>query len=64
MNVVPIATNRYDDAMIRLSCAESMVSILNIMLDGNCDQPSNTVLSGAVYGVGLLLEDAQRSLSN
>jgi hypothetical protein len=64
MQVVQIATNRYDDAILRLSCAEGMATVLNIMLDGECDVPSNQVLSLAIYGISTLIEDAQRNLSN
>lgn len=65
MNVVKIATNRYDDANSRLCCASSLLTTLSIVFDAeNADRPSDTVVSMALHGIGILIEDAQRSLGH
>ena len=63
MHIVQIATNRFDDAYLRLDCASSILTTLSVVFDAeNSDRPSDTVISAALHGINLLVEDAQRNL--
>lgn len=54
---------KFDAATLRLSCASSMMTALAIY-QRTCDDdaPSNQVLSDAMYGIGLMLNDAWNTL--
>lgn len=63
MNIVQIATNRYDDALMRVACAQSILSVVQCSLDSQSGTPTEPMLVSALHGIGLLLEDAQTNLT-
>ena len=55
-------SERLDDASLRLSCASNLLTLIAIMLEGKCDEPANSVVSGALHGINMLIEDAENRL--
>lgn len=55
--------DQVDNATLRLECASSLLTMIHIQLSGNCDTPSSVILCNALFGINLLVEDAQKSLA-
>lgn len=59
---VKIDSDKYDDAMLRLCSASSIVSALTTLVDQENDQAANHVFSNALFGAWMLIEDATKRL--
>jgi hypothetical protein len=53
----------FDQAALRMKCAESMLSCIVRMYEGECI-PNDTIMIEAISGIGMLLEDADSLLDN
>jgi pyridoxal biosynthesis lyase PdxS len=56
--------DRFDAAMLRISCASSMMMALSIYQSEDPEgQPSSEVLASALYGVALMVDDAYKGIA-
>ena len=51
-----------DQATLRIDCASNLLTMIHIQLSGECDQPVNSVIASALYGIHLLVDDAHKLL--
>lgn len=49
---------RFDDATLRIECAQSITAILSIINNPDGGKPSDSLLSSAAYATSMLLTDA------
>ena len=60
-----IDQDRYDAAMLRISCASNIMKALSIYgSEEPTEQPTVTVLSSALYGVSLMIDDAYNGIAD
>ena len=53
-----------DNATLRIDCANHLLTVMHIQLSSEeCDQPTNSVLAGALYGIHMLVSDAYELLA-
>lgn len=60
-----IELDKLDDATLRLSCANSLLTVLQCVAGSpeTCDQPSRGVMVESLHGIGMLISDANCLLS-
>ena len=58
-----VDSSKFDEATLRISCATSMLSVLSAILSSKADLPKREILSGSIYGVEQMLNDAYSMLS-
>ena len=60
-----IDLDRLDDVTLRLSCANSLLTVLQCVAGSpeTCDQPSRGVMVESLHGIGMLIADAHCLLS-
>jgi hypothetical protein len=61
--MMQIDSDKYDEAMLRLACASSLLTLIGAQFDQESCSYSNIVISESLYGVGLLLDDAGKHLN-
>lgn len=60
---IEVSSEKYDDAIMRVSCASSLLTLIGSQFDSESGCPfSDTVMCEALYGVGMLIEDAKTRL--
>ena len=60
---INIDSEKFDDAIMRITCAGSLLTLVGRQFDGEGCIYSDGVMSEAVFGVGLLLSDAAAQLA-
>ena len=59
---INIDSDKYDDAVMRISCAGSLLTIIGNQFDEGCVF-ADCVMNEALFGVGLLIGDATKILT-
>jgi hypothetical protein len=59
-----IDSDSYDFAMLRLDCAANLLTLVGSQFDQEDSKFSHSVINSAIFGIGLLVEDANNALAH
>lgn len=58
-----IKSEKYDEATLRLSCAKSILTMVEVLIDERNGIVNNNIITEALHGVGLMIADADSALA-
>ena len=60
---IPVPSDNFNEATRRLDAANSIIAALSVLSGDDSElQITGTLMGSALYGVGILLDDAQKHL--